>query len=124
MTETVDTQDLHIDSKALSHFMEFDHIIYVDSVGIAQTNEMCSRLHAPELHDSTLMADTDDWSLLNGFSGQYGYSGPMMHSSEFIGGGLARHILSNPGYYVALVNYDSDSDDLTEWAIAYLPAED
>lgn len=60
------------------------------------------------------------WDLLDGWSGQDGYSGPLMHQSEYIGGGMARHILNTPGIYVALVNYDMNDLDAepTEWAVA------
>ena len=35
-----------------------------------------------------------------GYSGQYGYRGPVMHASESIGGALAADILSTPGVYL------------------------
>lgn len=53
-----------------------------------------------------------NWSLLTGFTGQYGYHGPAMHPSEYIGGGLARHILDTPGLYTVLYGQDS-------WYVAY-----
>lgn len=47
-----------------------------------------------------------------------------MHASEFIGGDLERHILSNPGLYVAVVvdglrTEETDDDDNIGWAVAY-----
>jgi hypothetical protein len=64
--------------------------------------------------------------LLDGFSGQYGYSGPIMHPSEFIGGGMERHIRETPGLYVAVVVTDLDvddgDDDAVGWAVAYREA--
>lgn len=40
------------------------------------------------------------WEVLDGWSGQYKYSGPIMHASEYIGGDLADHIRETPGYWV------------------------
>jgi hypothetical protein len=62
-------------------------------------------VYAPTLYDDEL--DSDRWELLDGYSGQYGYSGPVMHPSEFIGGGMARDILATPGTYVAVAAYYS-----------------
>ncbi|QNJ57168.1 hypothetical protein L3Y21_gp098 [Gordonia phage Rabbitrun] len=61
------------------------------------------------------------WELLRNWTGQYGYNGPVMHPSEFIGGRLAAHILTNPGHYVAIVvnGDDPDDDEPTGWAIAH-----
>jgi len=73
-----------------------------------------------------------DWELLEGFTGQHGYSGPIMHESEYIGGGLAAHILSHPGHYV-VVSVDgwlpeSNDDEVSSvsvgWAVAFKPADE
>ena len=66
----------------------------------------------------------EPWELLSGLSGQYGYSGPHMHASEYIGGGLARHILETAGFYVVTVVTPMPFDeceeaDFDEWVIAY-----
>lgn len=45
-----------------------------------------------------------------------------MHTSEYIGGGLARDILAQPGYYVALVEYPSDGGEPDGWAVARMDA--
>lgn len=116
--------------KDLNSKMEFDHVVQVleDGSVIDAPNE-----YAPELHDGELETVTD-WTLMNGYSGQYGYSGPIMHSSEFIGGGMERDILGTPGYYVALVDYpmcygccEASEEDGGEcepdgWAVAFKPA--
>lgn len=112
MTERI-TIDLDTDRLALSHVMEFDRVIRVHADG---TVSFPNDIWAPELHDGDLLGD--EWGLLDGYSGQYRYSGPMMHQSEFIGGQMARDILERPGYYVALVNYEIDDDEPTEWAVA------
>ena len=56
------------------------------------------------------------WELLTGFTGQYSYNGPGMHPSEYIGGGLARHISSTPGLYAVLYGDAS-------WYMAHKPEE-
>lgn len=99
--------------RTLNDRMEFDHVIEVTAAGDIIDR---SDLYAPDLYDDEL-ADPD-WVLLDGYSGQHGYSGPMMHASEFIGGRMASDILADPGVYVALVDYRSDGGEPTEWAVA------
>jgi hypothetical protein len=98
--------------------MDFDHVIEVmaDGTVIDRPN-----LYAPELHDGALESSAP-WSLLDGWSGQDRYSGPIMHASEFVGGGMARWILENPGVYVTLVDYPTDGDEPDGWAVATLDA--
>lgn len=106
-------------TQPLTDIMEFDHVIEVRPDGaIVERPD----IYAPSLHDSEL--DDQSWALLNGFSGQDRYAGPIMHSSEFIGGGMERFIRENPGIYVALVSFchDDDSPDADidgGWAVAY-----
>ena len=111
----------------LSDMMDFDHVIRVRRDGAITDAE---NIYAPELIQSRNDDDTwtesledEDWELLDGFSGQSGYSGPMMHSSEYIGGAMARHIRANPGFYVAIyptVIDDLDPDAVADsWAVAF-----
>lgn len=66
----------------------------------------------------------DGWEFLTGWTGQYGYSGMVMHSSEYVGGRLARHIRETAGYYVCLVvdgiadGVDAESEPIG-WAIGF-----
>jgi hypothetical protein len=55
-------------------------------------------------------ARASGWDLLTGYSGQQDYNGPVLHTSEFIGGGLARDILATPGIY-AVASVDDVEDD-------------
>jgi hypothetical protein len=48
---------------------------------------------------------------MTGCTGQYGYNGPIMHESEYVGGGMERRILETPGYYVCCAVYDQDDED-------------
>jgi hypothetical protein len=104
----------------LSDVMEFDHVVEVHPDGTVTDGP--ADMYAPSLHDGEL--DDARWSMLNGYSGQYGYSGPVMHPSEFIGGGLAADILSTPGFYVSVVAYcdpvddeGDEGDDVDGWAV-------
>lgn len=102
----------------LNAVMEFDHVIRVHEDG-SITDE--PNTWAPELHDGELSArEGDSWTLLNGYSGQSGYAGPIMHASEYIGGGMERDIRETPGVYVALVDYPSDDSEPEGWAVARL----
>lgn len=102
----------------LNNLMQSDHVIEVHKDG---TVTEPSGIYAPdvtEMGPAFGVAIDSGWELLNGFSGQYLYSGPVMHPSEFIGGGLARYILETPGIYVAVTVRDIDSDDDAGWAVA------
>lgn len=92
-------------TRTLSDRMDFDHVVQVHEDGTVTDMPYPGRREfwAPTLMDGEI--DSDDWTLLHGFTGQYGYNGPIMHNSEYIGGALERHILETPGVYVALVGY-------------------
>jgi hypothetical protein len=118
--------------RSLNDEMEFGRPISVGPNGeIGESDQ-----YAPEAGYLNLDADgqsLDDeveglegWELLKGFTGQQGYNGPVMHPSEFIGGGLERHIRENPGHYVAIpidgLGPDSDGEpESVGWGVAYKP---
>lgn len=65
------------------------------------------------------------WSPVTGYSGQYGYSGPVMHASEQLAGGMARDILATPGTYLVTCVYseideDGNAEDPTAWILLRL----
>jgi len=113
----------------LNDIMQFDHVVQVTSGGVIKTRDV----YAPEV-----FIDTDDggqilpeheaemkrhvgrqgWKLLSGWSGQSHYGGPLMHPSEFIGGGLAEHIRETPGIYVALMVSALHDNEPVGWVIA------
>lgn len=116
--------------ETLNTLMEFDHVIRVHADGQVTEPE---GVYAPEVaeHDGVAYVGNagpgrNDWILLNGYSGQAGYSGPVMHLSEYIGGTLATDILCNPGYYVAVLVCDgTDSESCHDgWAVAFMPEGD
>lgn len=124
----------------LDAVMDFDHVIRVDDEG--NVHDDVTGVYAPDVHhgyphDDEVNVSDDSWSLVSGYSGQDRYSGPIMHPSEYVGGGLQRHILETPGYWVVVVVYDDSSsepcevdgcdvcgesgsdDNVSGWAVAY-----
>ena len=81
--------------------MDFDHVLEVMPDGTWQAVE---GLYAPEAVDVDSMATKlDGWSLpLSGFTGQDRYTGPWLHDSEQIEGGVETYVLEHPGYWVAI----------------------
>ncbi len=110
----------------LNEIMEFDHVVRVHADG-SVTSE--PDVWAPECDDDELSQRSGDkWTLMTGWTGQYGYDGPCMHPSEFIGGGMKDYILATPGLYVAIVVTTSDEeyedDNVIGWAVAQWPDEE
>jgi hypothetical protein len=111
---------------SLNDTMEFDHVIEVRADGeIIDRND----IYAPETYWSDDVKGNIDfagdtrWTALNGYSGQDRYSGPVMHSSEFIGGRMETDIIGEPGIYVAVVITDLDDDENPAgWAVLRLDA--
>lgn len=114
------------DGRTLSDVMEFEHVIMVGANGTITEDLPNERVYwAPEVEQegSGTVWDDPSWELMNGYSGQHGYSGPVMHPSEFIGGRMADDIMSTPGLYVAVtvtaLDIDPDEeDDIIGWAVA------
>lgn len=100
-------------TETLNDRMAFDHVVEVRADGSVIDRH---DIYAPELHNGEL--GSEEWTLLDGWSGQDRYSGPIMHQSEYIGGRMARWILETPGIYVALVDYPLDDSEPDGWAVA------
>ena len=105
----------------LNDIMEFDHVIQVHEDG--SVTDGPSGVYAPEISWPDVDVTGQGWQLLDRYSGQYGYSGPVMHPSEYIGGRMERDILAEPGVYVAVVVDEvGDGDDAQTvpvgWAVA------
>lgn len=130
----------------LNAVMEFEHVIRVHEDGTvtegydlmapdltAEVDADGQCIHGDEELIRQANSYRDSWELLGGFTGQYGYNGVVLHPSEFIGGGLARHILETPGYYVAVTvecqGPDNDPDENENpyepagWAVAFKETE-
>lgn len=98
----------------LNDRMEFDHVIRVHADGSITEAD---GVYAPEVNidldsDGQIVGSAEQdmidsvsragWELMTGYTGQYSYSGPIMHPSEYIGGDLAKDIMAAPGFYVAV----------------------
>jgi len=90
----------------LNKAMEFDCPVEVLPGGIVV--EGPRDVYAPELYDGELQSMR--WELLCGYSMQDRYTGPIMHPSEQLAGGMAQDILDTPGIYVALVSHRTELD--------------
>lgn len=104
--------------ETLSDMLEFDHPVIVHADG---TVSDAVGVYAPEVYedgDASLPYVNDGWELLDGYSGQCGYSGPVMHPSEFVGGRLADDVLSEPGIYVVTAVCDPDDGEAYGWVVA------
>lgn len=109
----------------LNNLAEFDHPIQVHPDG--SVTDAPANVYAPSVYEyldedgqSTGPPEIDGsgWEFVDGFSGQQGYSGPVMHPSEYLGGGMARHVLENPGIYVVVEDMNpEDPDDLIGWCL-------
>lgn len=126
--------------RELDDRMGFGHVIRVLPDGTANDDVPEGiRVHAPESidvdsdddgqisaeDDAAMVAQVarDGWQVLNGWSAQSGYAGPIMHSSEYIGGALAVHILETPGFWVAVtVENIDDPEHPAGWALLYRPS--
>ena len=85
-------------------------------------------IDVPQVH---ITADRDvleigrsGWAVLSGFSQQQGYSGPIIHSSEFFSGPMARQLHfetirkgSDRVYALVEVTDPDDPDALVGWAV-------
>jgi hypothetical protein len=126
---------------SLNEYMEFDHIVRSDGEGnVSDAGDWCWYAPQPFVEldadgqmvslDPADIYDLGGWKLLNGFSGQYLYSGPIMHESEYVGGRLETYIRENAGFYVCVEitgMYPSEDDGEPEcvgWAVAYRELED
>lgn len=126
--------------QTLNDIMSFGHLIKVGENGFLDDYHIEDQVkfYAPESVDVEVDEDGQildehekamveaqeraGWTFFTkGYSAQDRYAGPIMHSSEFIGGGLERDIREQPGYYVAVtVDTDEDTEDnCAGWAVLY-----
>lgn len=104
----------------LNRIMDLGHVIRVNPDGTIDEHPARSHPGTPYAPESVMMTDHDGqirdgdeedwirrvrdagWEPERGWTGQYGYSGPVMHASEFVGGALADHVAETPGLWVAV----------------------
>lgn len=133
--------------ESLNNMMATGHVVRVHGDGTV--TDAPERVYGPEgayvhTEGAEPHLDATGWELMTGYTGQYGYRGPVMHESEYIGGALERDIRERPGLYVVLAvdhlrvgetvchgcgapegewcvdECDADRESLTEgWVVAY-----
>lgn len=123
----------------LNDLMQMGHLIRVNADGSIEDEGLPSNIKhvTPESvdvevdddgqildqHEKDMIAEQGraGWTFFTkGYSAQYRYTGPIMHPSEFIGGGLERDIREQPGYYVAVPVETMDDDEAPAgWAVLY-----
>lgn len=118
-----------ITADTLDDMVEFDSPFLINGDGTAEL----SGNFAPNVYGEQGQNDPEieaspkkGWEFMRGYTGQYGYNGPEMHTSEFLGGRMAEDIVNTPGEYaVVAVQYLCDEfcgfcDDethLESWAV-------
>lgn len=116
----------------LNDVMDLDHVIRVNDDGTVSDYPTVSGIYAPDVVNLPYPGDIEiqsplPWKAETGRTGQYGYSGAVMHPSEYIGAGLASYILATPGYWVAVEVRDDDGTypegDPVGWALLHLALE-
>lgn len=110
----------------LNRWVDFDSPFRVDIDGNVTT---ASGIHAPAVYhvegEREPEVDGTGWEFVDGYSGQHGYSGPVMHASEQLAGGIARDVLADPGVYVVTVVEDlDDMDNPAGWVLLKHQTED
>lgn len=68
--------------------------------------------YAPDVtvYDDGTIEGADGWEPVTGFTGQYGYNGPVMHPSEIMSNSsMEEFVRENPGTYALVVPYNGDS---------------
>lgn len=102
-----------LDEYAALRRVEFDSPFRVGHSG--RIYDRVEGVYAPEVfHSETDDVEivSSDWEAFSaGYTGQWGYNGPVMHQSEYLGGALADDILSTPGVYVVCTVEVLPSDD-------------
>lgn len=110
-----------VTAETLNDNVEFDcpFIVVAQRGGETLIVDAEDSLYAPSVNDyvdqsgssvGNLEIEDSAWEAVTGYSGQDGYSGPEMHSSEFLGGRMARDVLEDIGatyVVVAVTNMPS-----------------
>jgi hypothetical protein len=111
--------------------MEFDHVFILHPDGTVTDAPPIRGYWAPEVVNDpdgdVDMCGYHEWSCITGMTGQYGYSGAVMHPSEYVGDGVARVMAEMsaelPIAFCLTVVTDLDTregdDNAVGWAICY-----
>lgn len=121
-----------VDAENLNSKVEFDspfRVVGTLDDGRTVIENRLENVYAPEVHlyvdrEGSGVGDeeigSEDWTAVNGYSGQHGYRGPTMHDSEFLGGRMAEDVLEDVGGIYTLVtvecmpNWEASEEELDE----------
>lgn len=119
-----------VTAETLNSAVEFDSaftIGHTDDAGLT-TIERADDVYAPEVYlytdkehngvgeeeiDLKPWNEATSWEAITGYSGQYSYSGPTMHVSEYLGGTMARDVLADKGATYVIVSVEC----LPDWEV-------
>lgn len=101
---------------SLNDQMDFGHVIritrdgtvidapgeYAPEVPVECADDDCGSITREAEAEMIARVEDQGWELMTGYSGQYLYHGPIMHASEYVGGGLEDDIRATPGLYVVV----------------------
>lgn len=80
------------------------HGIWIpEYVELEDDDDYASQLSRRQLTPMGKLVETPTWEAVSGFSGQYLYSGPVMHPSEYVGGAMAEWIAEHGGLFATIV---------------------
>lgn len=104
--------------------VEFDHPFRITEAGSIDDS---TNVYGPTVTndpDGDVYIESEGWSCITGLTGQYGYHGAVMHSSEGIGGAIAEVLFDlaendRSTVFVITVVDDIDSDYPVGWTVAY-----
>lgn len=116
--------------------VEFDRVFVMDGSVLGFRHEFTNGYVPTVTHDDEfdILIDgvpsaSSEWSALTGMTGQSGYNGAVMHRSEFIGRGIARHMSwmcedEPQTFVVCVVGVEATDESETEiddagWCILY-----
>lgn len=105
----------HPDFGNIDKETEMDSTFSIDENGSVVDSP--NSVYAPEVYsyeDGTIEG-INGWEPVTGFSGQYGYSGPLMHPSEVMGGSnMEKYVRENPGTYALVQPSNGDYTPMAE----------
>src|SRR5699024_11906394 len=104
----------------LNAMVEWDSAFRVNPNGTGDTGvESAAANSLMTIAENTCADEFDDVpEAVTGHSGQHGYSGPIMHPSEQLGGGMASDVLDSPGTYMLTEAQDlDDRENLARWGL-------
>lgn len=108
------------DAAEVINNLDYGWVFRIENLEVKRVPEM----YAPNVYhdeDNDILIDGDDgWSAFTGLTNQYSYNGAVMHTSEYVGVAIARHLTEYPDQMFAIVLVeDMEDGESIGWAILY-----